>query len=105
MEIILRARGGGKTTEACEWLLEKPLERIMVVSNWKIKRDLIREKGLPNNRVFTVDEIRERGLKGYGNPQVLVEDADFLLMRYLDLNIDMATMTGKVVKPKPRSSR
>lgn len=88
MKVLSLPRGGGKTTEAVEWVRSDP-RHVLLVMNEDERRRLIRRYSLPARQVVLADSARNR-LTGLHDVRVGVDNIDLLDWRTL-LNLGWIT--------------
>lgn len=95
MQVILKARGAGKTTEAVRLVKEK--NGLLLCSNRREAERLREVHGLKADQCMAWEEAKERGLLvGRANrpSPVVIDNVDIILTSMLGTKVDWVTITS-----------
>jgi hypothetical protein len=102
MKVIVSSRRAGKTYKMVEWVKqgEKSIHypywtRIILAHNIAEADHLRREYELDYHQVFSVDEWADRRRGSRHEPEIAVDNAEFLLTRILGSAIHQVSITGE----------
>lgn len=96
MRFVVGDRASGKTTALVTAHKVTP-ESVLIVADQATKDMLVKRENLNEREVFTVNQVKSRGLPGLHPKVVYVDNVDILLRALLGVDIVTATTTGDVV--------
>jgi hypothetical protein len=84
LQVFSSPRQTGRTTQIAKWVLELPEYRMMVVRDARMMQWVHEHLAVPLSSIMTHDELVERNrLRGRRHQQLVLDDADWFLSRYL----------------------
>ena len=83
MKVISRPIQGGKTSQAAEWLKEKPNERLLIVMSRDEKERIMRKYGLNFHQVETCRDMMDGYDHGLGKryTEIMIDNVDLLIQK------------------------